>query len=205
GIAYLALPHLHYFSNMPETPTLLQSETLLFLCGTLVLMTLLSGMYPALILSGFKPAVALKNKISTAQLGGVPVRKGLVVVQFAIAQLLMIGTLVAVKQMAFIRNADLGFDKEALYVVQVPSDDGANPRMAVFKQPLLQLPQLRSVSLASDVPSSGNKWQSNFYFDGTDAGDEIDFPTAVKVADADYFDNYGLTWAAGQPYAASDT
>jgi len=205
GIAYLALPHLHYFSNMPETPTLLQSETLLFLCGTLVLMTLLSGMYPALILSGFKPAVALKNKISTAQLGGVPIRKGLVVVQFAIAQLLMIGTLVAVRQMAFIRNADLGFDKEAVYVVQVPTDDSVSQRVSVFKQRLLQLPQVQSVSLASDVPSSDNKWQSNFYFDGTESGDEIRFPTAMKFADADYFDNYTLRFAAGKAYAESDT
>ncbi len=205
GVAYVALPHVHHFSNMPDRPPLLQGHTVVFLSLTLLVMTLLSGGYPALILSGFTPIAALRNKIHTTQLAGVPVRKGLVVVQFAIAQLLMIGTLVAVKQMAFIRNADLGFDKEALYMVQVPSDDVANPRMAVFKQQLLQLPKVRSVSLASDVPSSGNKWQSNFYFDGTGSGNEIDFPTAVKFADADYFDNYGLTWAAGQPYAASDT
>src|SRR5690606_26842410 len=45
---------------------------------------------------------------------------------------------------------------------------------------------------------------SNFYFDGEEA-DNMAFPAFPKFADADYFDNYGLTWAAGQPYAASDT
>ncbi len=205
GIAYLALPHLHHFSNIPERPSLLHGKTLLFLFGTLVLMTLLSGLYPALVLSGFKPAVALKNKIDTAQLAGVPIRKGLVVTQFAIAQLLMIGTLVTVRQMAFIRHADLGFDKEAVYVVQVPTDDSSSQRASVFKQRLLQLPQVQSVSLASDVPSSDNRWQSNFYFNGAKSGDDIKFPTALKFADADYFDSYALRFVAGEAYAESDT
>ncbi|WP_353125346.1 ABC transporter permease [Parapedobacter pyrenivorans] len=205
GIAYIALPYVHHFSNMPDRPLLLQGNTVLFLGIALVAMTLLSGGYPALVLSGFTPIAALKNKTNTAQLGGVPVRKGLVVVQFAIAQLLMIGTLVAVRQMAYIRNADLGFDKAAVYVVQVPSDNSENQRVLIFKQQLLQLPQIQSVSLASDVPSSDNKWQSNFYFDGTESGNDITFPTTMKFADADYFDNYALTFVAGNAYAESDT
>lgn len=204
GIAYLALPYVHHFSNMPDRPELLQGGTVLFLGISLVVMTLLSGSYPAFILSGFTPIAALRNKINTAQVGGVPIRKGLVMVQFALAQVLMIGTLVAVKQMAFVRDADLGFDQEALYVVQIPPDDPANPRMDVFKQQLQQIPKVRSVSLASDVPSSGNKWASNFYFDGHETED-IAFPTFLKFADTDYFDNYDLSWAAGKPYSASDT
>src|SRR5690606_36565891 len=157
ALAYFALPQVHHVSDIPETPSLLQPSTLLFLGITLIVMTVLSGLYPALILSGFKPVLALKNKINTAKLGGVSMRKGLVVVQFALAQLLMIGTLVAVRQMAFVRNADLGFNKEAIYTVQIPSDDSIHQRMSVFKQQLLQLPHVRTVSFASDVPSSDNK------------------------------------------------
>ena len=203
GIAYFTLPHVHYFSNMPERPELLQGGTALFLGIALIAMTLLSGSYPAFILSGFRPIAALRNKINTAQLGGVSIRKGLVMIQFVIAQLLMIGTLVAVRQMAFIRDADLGFDQEAVYMVQVPADDSLTQRMDVFKQQLLQLPNVQSASMASDVPSSGSKWASNFYFD--DSNTDITFPTYLKFADADYFGNYGLVWAAGKPYAASDT
>ena len=205
AMTYIALPHVHHLADIPENTGLLQRNVVLFLGTTLIVMTFLSGLYPALILSGFKPVVALKNKINTAQLGGVPVRKGLVVVQFAIAQLLMIGTLVAVRQMAFVRDADLGFDKEAIYTIQVPSDDSTHQRMAVFKQQLLQLPAVKSVSLASDVPSSSSKWSTNFYFDGNESEDHIKFPTFLKFADADYFDNYALTFIAGHPYAESDT
>src|SRR5690606_8416621 len=64
GIAYIALPYVHHFSNMPDRPTLLQGNTVLFLGITLVVMTLLSGGYPALILSGFTPIAALRNKIN---------------------------------------------------------------------------------------------------------------------------------------------
>ncbi|MGK6350437.1 ABC transporter permease [Parapedobacter sp. DT-150] len=203
GMAYAAMPYIHHLSDMPKELPLLQGNTVIFLCITLIVMTILSGLYPALIVSRFKPVVALKSKINTAQLGGMPIRKVLVVVQFAIAQLLMIGTFVAVRQMAFVRDADLGFDKEAVYVVQVPSDDNRQ-LMATFKQQLLQLPEIKSVSLASDVPSSDNRWSSNFYYKG-EGEQEIAFPTFLKFADADYFDNYKLTFAAGKPYQESDT
>ncbi|MBK1441167.1 ABC transporter permease [Parapedobacter sp. ISTM3] len=203
ALAYGALPYIHHLSNMPDNPDLLQTDTLIFLLLSLLALTFLSGLYPALVTSGFKPVIALKNKINTSQIGGVSLRKGLVAVQFAIAQLLMIGTLVAVKQMAFIRDADLGFDQSTLYTIQVPSD-GEQQRMPVFKQQLLQLPNVKSVSFASDVPSSDNKWSSNFYVDG-DTSDDIDFPAFLKFADADYFESYGLSMAAGRPYVASDT
>ncbi|SKB82211.1 duplicated orphan permease [Parapedobacter luteus] len=203
ALAYGALPHIHHLSNMPDVPHVLQADTLTFLLLSLLGLTFLAGLYPALVISGFKPVVALKNKINTAQIGGVPLRKGLVAVQFVIAQLLMIGTLVAVKQMVFIRDADLGFDQSALYTIQVPSD-GKQQRMSVFKQQLLQLPGVKSVSFASDVPSSDNKWSSNFYFDG-DTSDNINFPAFLKFTDADYFESYGLSMVAGQAYADSDT
>lgn len=204
ALAYLALPHIHHFSNMPENPKLWQGHNGVFLLVALVAVTLLSGIYPALVIAGFKPVVALKNKVNTSSIGGLSLRKVLVVTQFAIAQLLMVGTLVAVRQMSFIRDADLGFDKESVYYIHMPNDDGVRQRMQVFKQQLLQIPDVKSVSLASDMPSSANKSASNFYFNG-DASDNITFPAFLKFADADYFDNYGLSLVAGRPYVESDT
>ncbi|WP_028296940.1 ABC transporter permease [Olivibacter sitiensis] len=203
AIAYATFPFIDQIANIPSETHLLQASSLLFLLLTLLVITLLSGLYPALVISGFKPILALKNKMHVAQIGGVSLRRGLVVVQFAIAQLLMVGTLVAVKQMTYIREADLGFNKEAIYYVNVPSDDKANKRMDVFKQRLLQVPAVKSVSLATDVPSSDNKWSSNFYFDHSN--EDIPFPTFLKFADADYFDNYQLQFITGQGYRESDT
>ena len=61
--------------------------------------------------------LALKNKITSANIGGISLRRGLVILQFAISQVLIIGTIVAVSQMNFVRNADLGFNKEAVFVL----------------------------------------------------------------------------------------
>ena len=90
----------------------LQLQTILFLLGTAIVVTIFSGIYPSLIVSGFSPMLALKNKITSATVGGISLRRGLVVTQFAISQVLIIGTIVAVSQMNFVRNADLGFNKE---------------------------------------------------------------------------------------------
>ncbi len=78
---------------------------------------MLSGLYPALVVSGFKPVLALKNKITAASVGGIPLRRALVVAQFAISQLLIIGTIVAVNQMDYVNKADLGFNKDAVLIL----------------------------------------------------------------------------------------
>ena len=82
--------------------------TLLFLLGMIITVTFLAGLYPALILSGFRPIAALKNKItagSGGRRGGISLRHILVVTQFTIAQVLIVCVLVAISQMNFFRNA----------------------------------------------------------------------------------------------------
>jgi putative ABC transport system permease protein len=86
--------------------------------------------------------MALKNKITAASIGGIPLRRALVVAQFAIAQLLIIGTIVAVNQMNFVNEADLGFNKNAVLVIPGSSDSISLSKMQSFKQQLLQNPML---------------------------------------------------------------
>jgi hypothetical protein len=69
------------------------------------------GLYPAIVLSGFKPVEALKSKMTTTSVAGLSLRRSLVVVQFVISQVLVIGTLVAINQMQYFKNAPLGFNK----------------------------------------------------------------------------------------------
>lgn len=204
-IAYLAMPQLHHFADVPTDISFPWTTVLPFLVGLGLLMTLLSGLYPALVLSSFNPISSLKSKMDTRETGGVSLRKSLVVLQFALAQLLIMGTLIIIHQMAYIRDVDLGFNKEELYTVNLTPEDPSRPRMEVFKERLLQLPQIKNVSLASDVPSSANKWASNFYFDGITSDDHFTFPAFLKYGDADYFECYGLRFVAGAGYTASDT
>ena len=201
--AKLALPWLSNVANVPASMSLLTAGSIIFLLATLIIVTLLSGTYPAMVVSGFTPVLALKSKINAASIGGISLRRILVVTQFAISQILIIGTIVAVSQMNYVRNADLGFNKEAIFVVPAYADSALMARMKPLKLELLKDPNVINVSLASDVPSSDNNWASNFYFDNS--GKDIDFPSFLKYGDEDYFKTYGLQFLAGKGFFASDT
>jgi hypothetical protein len=93
---------------------------LIVLIGVFIIVSLLSGLYPALVISGFNPVSALKNSAASKFTSGYRLRQGLVVTQFVISQLLVILTLVLINQMEFFRNKDLGFRKDAIITIPVP-------------------------------------------------------------------------------------
>ncbi|MFT4015707.1 MAG: ABC transporter permease [Agriterribacter sp.] len=201
-IAWLTMPWLSAVSNTPAGISLLTGSSVVFLFSVLVSVTLLSGAYPALIVSGFKPVLALKSKINAASIGGVSLRRVLVVTQFAISQVLIIGTIIAVSQMNYVRSADLGFNKEAVMVIPVDVDSVNLQRMVSLKNELLKNPSVISVSFASDEASSENNWASNFAFDHKE---DAPFPVFSKYADDDYLKTFGLQLLAGRGYNKSDT
>jgi predicted permease len=203
AVAGLALPYLKNIASVPDSIGLLNSGTVFCLGGVIVAVIILSGIYPALIVSGFKPILALKNKINAASIGGISLRRGLVITQFAISQLLIIGTVVAIKQMNFVKNADLGFNKEAVLVIPCSTDSIGLSRINSFKQQVLETPGVEAASFVSDVPSSDNNSSTNFIFDHNkkDRG----FDLFMKRGDADYFKTFGLHFIAGRGYEQGDT
>ena len=201
-IALAFLPFIKHVTFIHESLSLFNWQTAVFILGLIVLVTLLAGLYPALILSGFKPVLALKNKITSASIGGISLRRGLVVAQFAISQVLIVGTIVAVTQMKFVRDADLGFTKEAVMLINANTDSAAQARQKSFQEKLLQMPAVESVNFSSDVPSSNNNWATNFAFDHRP---DENFSLYIKYADENYFKTYGLSFLAGKPYSPSDT
>jgi len=201
-IAKLALPYIKYTISINDDLNLLGMQNSLFIITVIIVATALSGVYPALILSGFSPVVALKNKISSANIGGISLRRVLVVVQFVIAQVLIVGTIVAVSQMDFVRTADLGFNKEALLILGSSTDSVALANQEPFKQALLQMKDVKTVSLSSDVPSSESNSGTNFAFDHH--SDE-NFTLYRKYGDADYFQTFDLKFVAGEGYETNDT
>ena len=202
GIAKLSIPFLSNVASVPKDIPLFSSATIPFLFAVLVVVTLLSGVYPALVVSGFNPVLAIKSKISSANIGGLSLRRVLVVTQFAISQVLIIGTIVAVSQMNFVRNADLGFNKEAILILPAYSDSLYLPRMLPLKQQLLQQAGVSMASFTSDEASSDNNWASNFAFDNKQ---DEDFPVFHKYGDEDYIKTFGLRLIAGRQYSPSDT
>jgi putative ABC transport system permease protein len=201
-ISLVALPFVKHIVSIEENLPLFSSFNLFLLSVIVISVTLLSGFYPSLILSGFKPALALKNKITSASVGGLSLRRGLVIMQFGISQVLIIGTIVAVSQMDFVRKADLGFNKEAVLVLSANGDNALQSRLPAFKNYLLQQPGIQSLSFSSDVPSSDNNWGTNFAFDHKP---DEKFTLFLKYGDEDYFKTYGLQLAAGRSFQKSDT
>lgn len=201
-LAILAMPYIKHIASIHETVSLFNLPTFLFLAATLAGVSLLAGVYPSLILSGFKPVLALKNKITSANIGGISLRRGLVVTQFAISQVLIVGTIVAVSQMNYVRTADLGFNKEAILTLNSNVDSSVNQRQPAFKQQLLSINGVKAVSFSSDVPSSESNNSGDFSYDHHP---NEKFELYRKFADEDYVKTYGLNLVAGRVYDKSDT
>ncbi|RYU92419.1 ABC transporter permease [Mucilaginibacter terrigena] len=174
-----------------------------FLAAVLVVVTLLSGLYPSMVLSGFNPIAALKNKITGVRSNGITLRRSLVVVQFGIAQVLVIGTIVIISQLNHFKNSPLGFDKDAVITVNLPGDSLSRLRMKALQNEILQQPNVKSVSYSFASPSDNANWGSSITYDN--AAVETEFSVNLKWADADYFKLYNLKFVAGGPYAKSDT
>jgi putative ABC transport system permease protein len=202
GLAYAGLPLLENTFSVPADPALyFTPELALYLTGFLVVITLLSGLYPSLILSSFSPLSIFRKRMPNSWLGGLSVRQSLIVFQFSTALVLIISTVINLRQMEYLSKLDLGFVKEGVYNFTV--DTEYRSRYQSLRNELLQLPGVSSVSFSSDQPSSGNNWQSNFAF--TKISEDEDFSLSMKMADGDYFATYGLQFLAGGPYATTDT
>jgi putative ABC transport system permease protein len=203
-IAELTLPILNHLLEIELSRGFFADPLfLVFLVATIVCVTLLSGFYPALVLSGFNPIEALKSRIKAGKTSGISLRRTLVVVQFMIAQFLVIGTLVIVYQMDYFRNKSLGFDKEAILTVPFPGDSVNRTKISTLRDQLLQQPGIKDVSFSFASPSDNNGWSSDFKFNN--AAKQTDFSANLKWADAEYFKLYNIQFVAGQPYEKSDT
>ncbi len=174
-----------------------------FVAGVLILVTLLSGLYPSAILAASDPITALKSKFSSKTIGGISLRRALVVLQFTVAQALIIGTLVVVGQMDYFKNAPMGFNKDAVVSINIPNDSLSQKKIDALKSQLLQHPSVKNVSFGTFAITDKAHWGSFFTFNN--AANPVDFNADLKWADADVFKTYGLQMAAGKPYQPSDT
>jgi putative ABC transport system permease protein len=199
---------LHVFADFipPDLhPNLaLHPEIILFLIVLVLVVTLLSGFYPALVMSGYKPLSVLKNQASpdTGQTRSAWFRKSLTVSQFVIAQVFIIGTLLISKQISYALNTDYGFKRDAILYFYTNDH-----RSATMKAPLLyalnSIPGISRVSLSSGPPSSGSYDGSTLKY--TDGKKTIEQQIELKWADTNYLRLYGLHLLAGANIPQSDT
>lgn len=198
AISILALPAVNRVLDLSLSfNTLNNPVILLFLLSVTIVVTALAGFYPSLVLSRFNPLTALKSKLSVSSVKGVSLRKGLVVFQLVIAQALIIGTLIIVKQMDYFMEQPLGFDKDAIVNVPFRVDSLRISRLDYLKQQLLQVNGVQAVSFSSHTPvEDGNDMLSAFKFNR--AVKEEDLKAITKFADEGFVQTYKLPLIAGR-------
>ena len=172
-----------------------------FMALLVIFVSFLAGFYPAMIISGFNPALALKNKVALNN-NGLSLRKILVVVQFAITIILIIGTLVIVRQMEYFQQKPLGFSSGAVAMVDIPGDSTSKSKRDIFKDKIMQIPGVQMLSYCQDPPLSQSVNSTNFIFNGVANND---FEVRVCKADENYFKLFDLKIIAGKVFSKSDT
>jgi putative ABC transport system permease protein len=150
GLLQLLMPVYNQLLGYSLTISWMSLPIYLFLAGVILVVGLVAGSYPAFFLSAFSPIQALKGKLKIGK-GGSIFRQALVVVQFSISVLLIIGTIIIMRQMSFVKNKELGFEKEHTVLVKIDNDDIYRQRDN-FKNELQSNSNIASVSLMSGEP-----------------------------------------------------
>jgi putative ABC transport system permease protein len=201
-LAQLAMPFVNSLFETNLTISLLKdTQLLVFLLITTVAVVFFAGSYPGLVIAGFRPALALKSKITQQHVGGFSLRRVLVVTQFAISQALIIGTIVIASQMNYSKETDLGFNKDAVVMLPVPT--GELPRMSTLRSELSRTAGVEEVSFCLQAPASNSNNTGNLRYDNR-AEDE-DFSVNYKFADNHYLAAFDLKLVAGRNIIQSDT
>jgi putative ABC transport system permease protein len=200
GLAMLFLPWLNSFTNKNISVDLFLNPVVIVLFLALTLLVgILAGFYPALVLSNFKPVKVLKASLaSNEEPGKIPwLRHGLVVIQFTLSVLLIISAIVVFKQVDYLHNKDLGFNKEQIMFFPMRGDNMFK-NVESFKNELVQSPGVSSVSIGYGFPGDAV------------AGDEIIVPrngqqvtqsATQLMVDFDYIKTLGLQIVAGRDFS----
>ncbi|WP_370088135.1 FtsX-like permease family protein [Ekhidna sp.] len=173
---------------------------LYFLLPAMLGVTLLSGLYPSTILAKMNPVLAIKNSLNIKQTSGfLSLRRGLVILQFAISQILIIGILILNAQMNFFQEKDLGFNEESIVTVELPEDDST--KLQILKTNLINHSGIKNVSLNTAGPIASFNSTNPIFHPNIEGQD---YSGNLKNVDADYFDVYEIEFIAGGPFKKTD-
>ncbi len=176
-----------------QASALTQSDNLIFSGCAVLAVTVLSGLYPAFVLSGFLPVVALKGSGSASGSTSLFTRKGLITFQFLISQVLIICTIIVIRQTEHVLSKPLGFDKEAVVTFDLP--DSKASTLSTLRNNLLNNSAIRNVSFSLNTPSATiNKWWANLKHVSF-AGEERS--AEVKFMDSVYLRMFGIETVSG--------
>jgi putative ABC transport system permease protein len=200
----LLLPSVNKMLEVPLAMHIFrETPVLLFLAATTIAVTFLAGFYPALVLSSFNPIIALKTKLAARSSRGITLRRGLVVLQFVIAQGLIIGTLLILRQMNYFAQTSMGFNKEAIVTVPFPGDSASITKLNYLHDRLSAVKGVQAISFNNASPADESNWWTGFKFDH--AKKETSFGALSKWIDPGYLSTYSLRLVAGRNITTTDS
>ncbi len=195
GLLLIVMPWYDQLLGHSITASWNTAPTWLFLAGVIIVVGFLAGSYPAFFLSAFSPVQALKGKLRLGK-GGSSFRQVLVVIQFSISVFLIIGTIIITRQMNYVKNKQLGYNKEQTIIVPIDNGDIYN-HMNTFKTELQNENAVQSVSIMSGEPGG--------FFDGHmfDVEGHAERWTArTEFADFEYVHTLDLNIIAGRDFSS---
>jgi putative ABC transport system permease protein len=192
----LLLPFFNQLTGLQMELRLVAPSFWLKLGALTVITGLLAGLYPALYLSAFNPAKVLKGAIKHT-IGAIWFRKGLVIFQFVLSIILITGTIIVSRQIDFIRHRNLGYDRDNL--VYIPIEGELAKKYQLFKDELLKMPGIQSVSEVTDNPSNMDAQTNGVDWEGRDPGTMISFEQ--PVVGYDFVHTMRLQLAEGRDFS----
>lgn len=202
GVAELIMTNFEMLIGNKLSLDLFADPILIVLVVAITLtVTLFAGLYPSLILSGLKPVVVLRGKGQSALSGNINTRRGLVIFQFFISQVLVICTLVVIAQMKYFSKQDLGFKQTSILTFPLPTNEES--KLVPLRSELLRFSGVESVSYAFASPLSESNIGSRFNY--APLASESDYDVAFKVIDENYLDLYEIELLAGRDIKKGDT
>lgn len=196
-ILQLALPSFSTWMGQPYH-FMMSLRNVSIVTGFMVAITLLSGFYPSVILSSFRPVTALKGRFSHSERGQTA-RRGLVILQFTISTVLLISILTVHQQMQFIRQTPLGYKSDAVVTVNFNGEGDVQKKYETIRHSLLSVPYVLGVTRhsANVVGGLGNGWITTENM----KGEEVTTSIYRMSVDADYFETYGMELVAGRTFS----
>jgi ABC-type antimicrobial peptide transport system permease subunit len=199
----LVNPILSLFSSfIPKGITFdpFNSSTIIFLFFLLVATSLLAGFYPARVLSSYVPVLSLKGVVNSGGSGGAGLRKVLIVFQFTISLIFIIGTLVISNQVKFMRTKDKGFKTDAIITINNWNDQSG--KVKVLAQRIRQLPGVDKVILQGTAPMGFGEQGKIFTYKGKN---ELKLEVSTKMGNEDFIPFYQMKLIAGRNMLHGDS
>jgi putative ABC transport system permease protein len=202
---FLALP---FFKQVMQSPLQIDYLTVLLLFVTLLVSgSLFTGLLPAIYISRFAPGLVLKGETPTGSRWINRLKNYLVVFQFTISVILIIGTITIFRQVNFMRNHDLGFDIEGLIVIDGPRILRADTyesylnSLESFKDEIGALPMVSNITATSSVP--GTEIKNSRVYGIPVEGRNTEKKIELYYVDNNFLDTYGLTLLSGNNFGAT--